>query len=205
MPDTPYTRAISAFEALVLPVQTEQFSTPAALVRASGLPSSTGYRHMTTLEGNGLLTRDKSGVYLIGPTALRIGLSAHGAGHLAVLAPPVLWRLREATGRTSFIAVQRNDTLNLSAFSSGRAGAPAPRYHMSLDACPPDTDVNDVLLTDPAGDPARRFRALMHRVPGTKLAYLGLFAGSANEDDPTLIAHLKRTVSLFPDPTEAAS
>lgn len=202
MADTSYDRAIAAFESLLLPVQSGQFSTPATLVRASGLPTSTGYRHMTTLEGNGLLTRGKNGVYVIGPTALRIGLSAFGVGQLAVLTPPILLRLREAIGRTAFLAVRQSEALHICAFSSGRAAAPAKSYGLPQSNYAALADVQDAFLADSNTDPARLYRAMLCGVPGADPAYLGVFTGPASDDDATLAAQLKQTAALFRERAE---
>ncbi|WP_299141151.1 helix-turn-helix domain-containing protein [uncultured Tateyamaria sp.] len=196
----PYTRAIAAFEGLLTPPQDTHIDTPAALIRAAGLPSSTGYRHLTTLEGAGLLSRDKAGAYVIGPAALRIGLSAQGVGHLAVLAPPILLRLRETTGRTAFLALTGADHLNICTFSTGREArhaAPARTYRMSLDHHSMAGDVTTAYLTDTTSVPERLIHALLCPVPGTDAARIGVSSSAQTEDADQIRHHLRRCADLF--------
>ncbi|WP_299627927.1 hypothetical protein [uncultured Tateyamaria sp.] len=200
MADTPYSRSVAAFEALVCAVQDQHFSTPAALVRQSGLPTSSGYRHLTAVEGDGLLARDRSGAYVVGPTALRIGLSAFGVGQLAVLAPPILLRLREVTGRTVFLAVRSGNNFTICAFSLGRTKRdPAPSRVFTLSQHPNTATGHplDVFLAEADANPARFHRALLCPVPGTDVAYLGLFTGPDQDGDTQLSAHLMEVVELF--------
>jgi len=116
-----YTRAVSVFEAMIDATQNAAHSTPASLFKEAGLPATTGYRHTTVLEAEGVLRRDENGTYLLGGSALRAGLRGYGVGHLALLAPPVLTQLRQTTQHTAFLAVACKRDLSIGPHSVGRA------------------------------------------------------------------------------------
>lgn len=195
-----YMRAIAAFDALVSPPQHKRIASPAALIQDAGLPRSTGYRHLTSLEGAGLLSRDKTGAYVIGPAAVRIGLSARGVGRLAVLAPPILLRLREGTGRTVFLALAEGARLDICTLSTGRetrAFVPARSYHISPDQHAAGPEVADVYLRDASNPAGKVQHALLCSVPGTQVARIGMFSGSNADETEHLRQQLKRSADLF--------
>lgn len=200
MSEQSYTRAIAAFEALLLSPQDTRIDMPATLIREADLPTSTGYRYLTILEGSGLLSRNKEGAYTLGPAALRVGLTALGVGHLAVLAPPILLRLRETTGRTAFLAIQIDEIITICSFSLGRETRPmelARHYRLPQASTLAAADVSDVFLTDTSTASARLLRALLCPVPRTKGAFLGLCAGAQTEVDAQLGEALARSAAFF--------
>jgi hypothetical protein len=94
--------------------------TPAALIRATGLPQSTGYRHIATMEAEGFLRRDGSGAYLPGLSAVRTGLSAFGAGQIAPVSDAIVTQLRQATQHTAFLGMCEELRLTIGPHSVGR-------------------------------------------------------------------------------------
>jgi DNA-binding IclR family transcriptional regulator len=80
----------------------------ATLVERSGLARPTAHRLAAALEYHGLVGRDGTGRFVLGP---RIGelASASGADRLLTLAAPVLARLRDATGESAQLYRRRGD------------------------------------------------------------------------------------------------
>lgn len=116
-----YDKAVEGFEALLSASANATHAKPAHLIEDSGHHATSGYRHTAALEAAGFLRRDESGVYLQGAAALRIGLGAFGFGQLAPVLPPVLRRMREETGHTSFLALLSGNDVHLGPYSVGRA------------------------------------------------------------------------------------
>jgi len=120
MTQSAYARAIDVFEALLNAPALEAQDTPARLIRAAGLPASSGYRHTATLEAEGMLRRDAQGCYLPGMSAIRVGLQGFGIGRLAPLVQPILLQLRQNTQLTSFLAMAQDLDLHMGPHSIGR-------------------------------------------------------------------------------------
>ncbi len=120
MTQSAHERAIEVFEALVSAPVHEAYATPAGLIRAAGLPVSSGYRHTATLEAEGFLRRDSLGTYLSGPSAVRVGLQGFGLGLLAPLVQPILLQLSQSTQLTSFMAISQDMDLFMGPHSIGR-------------------------------------------------------------------------------------
>lgn len=120
-----YAMAVRNFEALLDQPRSGRHTTPATLIRAAGLPPSSGYRHVATLEAEGFLRRDRNGAYLAGLTAVRTGLRAFGFGAIAPVAEPVITQLRQATRHTVFIAICDDADLVTGPYSTG----PETRHH----------------------------------------------------------------------------
>lgn len=76
---------------------------------ATGMPASTALRHLRALVQYGYLVRDDLGQYAVGPTFLRVALSAFRSGPFAQLtaaAQPHLEALAEATEESAYLAVR---------------------------------------------------------------------------------------------------
>jgi urocanate hydratase len=74
----------------------------------TGLTPTTALRHLRALEARGYLHRDLDGAFSAGPTLLRLAAMARDDGPYARLiaaARPVLARLTELTGESSYLAV----------------------------------------------------------------------------------------------------
>lgn len=80
----------------------------AGLAAATGMPRPTAHRLAVALADHGLLARDTSGGFRLGP---RIGelAAAVGSDRLAVLARPVLTDLRDRTGESAQLYVRQGD------------------------------------------------------------------------------------------------
>ncbi|KIC47212.1 hypothetical protein RA28_05930 [Ruegeria sp. ANG-S4] len=120
MTHSAYARAVDAFEALISAPGRDALASPAGLIRAAGVPASSGYRHTATLEAEGMLRRDAHGHYLPGMSAIRVGLQGFGLGRLAPLVQPILLQLRQSTQLTSFLAVAQDMELHMGPYTIGR-------------------------------------------------------------------------------------
>lgn len=120
MTQTGYARAVALFDALVHAPGTAAHETPAGLIQAAGIPSSSGYRHVAALEAEGFLRRNPAGTYLTGVSSIRTGFSGYGLGSIAPLSQPILLRLRQATQHTAFLAIVRDLDLHMGPYSVGR-------------------------------------------------------------------------------------
>ncbi|MBO9447004.1 hypothetical protein [Ruegeria sp. R14_0] len=120
MTQSAYTRAVDVFEALMAVPGRDAHASPAGLIRAAGLPASSGYRHTAALEAEAMLRRDAQGNYLPGASAIRVGLNGFGVGRLAPLVQPILLQLRQSTQLTSFIAIAQDMELRMGPHSVGR-------------------------------------------------------------------------------------
>lgn len=115
-----YDKAVLQFINLMSEPVFDQHVTPRALSIACDIAPSSGYRAIRSLEVSGFLRRDMSGVYQRGQTALKVGLSAFGAGFLNPFVTPVLDRLRRDQQATAFLAFRQDATWIIAAFSFGR-------------------------------------------------------------------------------------
>jgi DNA-binding IclR family transcriptional regulator len=75
----------------------------------SGLPRPTAHRLLVALEVHGLVTRDDSGAFRLGPRLTELAFRADPALDLAALAGPVLARLHDATGESVQLYVRSGD------------------------------------------------------------------------------------------------
>ena len=66
MTTSPYSRSVELFDTLMQAPRSASHDTPASLIQAANIPSTTGYRHVAALEAEGFLRRDPTGVYLRG-------------------------------------------------------------------------------------------------------------------------------------------
>lgn len=80
----------------------------AELAEATGLPKPTAHRLALALVGHGLVHREESGLFELGPRISELA-SAMGADRLAVLARPVLMGLRDVTGESAQLYQRRGD------------------------------------------------------------------------------------------------
>ena len=120
MTTSPYSRSVELFDTLMQAPRSASHDTPASLIQAANIPSTTGYRHVAALEAEGFLRRDPTGVYLRGAAAIRTGFNGFGLGKVSPLAQPILLRLRQATQHTAFLAIVRDLDLHLGPYSVGR-------------------------------------------------------------------------------------
>lgn len=200
MTENAYSRAVTAFEAMMTAAEGSHHATPTSLIRAAGLASSTGYRHVAALEAEGLLRRDNAGVYLTGLTALRTGLRGFGLGALAPLADPILTQLRQTTQHTAFLAIAQDGALLMGPHSPGRATRTVPlerRYRFETAALLNRGEVTETALVAQDDAIARRIGALICPVAetGGHTALLGLLLTSARTPQPGLVPALGRAAA----------
>lgn len=91
---------------LVLETLRDRPRSLAELVDATGLPRPTAHRLALALEHHGLVDRDASGRFVIGPTLVRWG---NGADPLGQAATDVVQRLRDATGESAQVYRRTGD------------------------------------------------------------------------------------------------
>ena len=192
-----YSGAVDSFEALMTAALEDLHSTPASLIRAAGLPVSSGYRHVATLEAEGFLRRDRSSTYLPGNGALRTGLFALGAGYLAPVAEPIVTQLWQSTHHSVFFGLRHELTLHVGPYVQGRNSRlhrVQPRYVIESlpylgDGPPQETGL---LYLD--GGIARRAPVLMVALsaPQVKNTVLGLILGGTSSDTGRLALALDR-------------
>jgi DNA-binding IclR family transcriptional regulator len=75
----------------------------------SGLPRPTAHRLLVALEAHGLVARDGTGAFRLGPRLAELALRADPTLDLAILADPVLARLHDATGESVQLYVRSGD------------------------------------------------------------------------------------------------
>lgn len=133
---------------------------PGDLARALGLPRSTVFRLLHTLENMGFLLRDDGASgYRLGPAVLGLGFEYLSALELPEIAQPILEALRDATGASTHLAIRdRGDIVYLSRYASRstlasniRAGSRLPAHASSMGRVLL-ADLNDDELEDIYGD-----------------------------------------------------
>jgi DNA-binding IclR family transcriptional regulator len=80
-----------------------------ALADRSGLPRPTAHRLLVALETHGLVGRDATGSFRLGPRLTELAAQADPALELAALAAPVLAKLHEETGESVQLYVRSGD------------------------------------------------------------------------------------------------
>jgi DNA-binding IclR family transcriptional regulator len=75
----------------------------------SGLPRPTAHRLLVALEAHGLVGRDGTGAFRLGPRLAELAFRANPILDLAILADPVLARLHDATGESVQLYVRSGD------------------------------------------------------------------------------------------------
>jgi DNA-binding IclR family transcriptional regulator len=75
----------------------------------SRLPRPTAHRLLVALEAHGLVGRDATGAFRLGPRLTELAFRADPAMDLATLAAPVLARLHDATGESVQLYVRSGD------------------------------------------------------------------------------------------------
>jgi DNA-binding IclR family transcriptional regulator len=79
------------------------------LAARAALDKATARRILLTLAGQDLVVQDPgSGLYALGPRVLELGAAVPAMGDLRQAAGPVLARLAQATGTTTFLSVHRD-------------------------------------------------------------------------------------------------
>jgi hypothetical protein len=116
----PYGKAIRNFAGITGVAASKRIDRPRRLAVTAGLPPSTGYRAIATLEAAGFLTRDLAGIYAPGPELWRVGMNAWGLGELHSRTEPVLNRLRRDARLTAFFGVISGRDLQIGPYSTGR-------------------------------------------------------------------------------------
>lgn len=81
------------------------------LTERTGLPRATAHRLVAALEVHGMVERDRSGRFHLGPRLAEMGRTAGAGRHrsLAEAAAPVLARLRDRTGESAQLYVRSVD------------------------------------------------------------------------------------------------
>lgn len=190
-----YAMAVRNFEALIAQPRSGRHTTPATLIRAAGLPPSSGYRHVATLEAEGLLRRDRDGTYLPGLSAVRTGLRAFGFGAIAPIAEPIITQLRQATRHTAFLGICDGVGLFVGPYSIGpqtRHHQMQPRYRLEQGSDPfAEKPLETSLRYDDAGI-ARRVAGIVAPliVRGEETIVLGLLLDGHRSDASALGAPL---------------
>lgn len=141
-----YDKAAQTLLTLTDLVVRRERSSPRALARAAGLPPSSGYRALATLEAAGLLSRDLDGALVRGVGAYRMGLAAYGLGRFADGVDPVLDQLRREVRRTAFLGILQEGQLYFGPFHLSRGAA----YIV-----PPSDDAYNVEVLDRASGVCR--------------------------------------------------
>ncbi len=109
---------------------------PPEMARELGIPRSTVFRLVQTLEDMGFLQRVENGRdYALGAGVLTLGFEYLGSLDLVELANPVLARLRDRTGCSAHLAIRRDaDVIYLSRMPAARRSRAAS---MSAPRCRP--------------------------------------------------------------------
>jgi DNA-binding IclR family transcriptional regulator len=97
-------KAVSVLHALA-----REPATLNALVDATGLTRATAHRLAVALEAHGLVRRDGSGRFALGPALIVLGRAAALSTPLAAVARPALLELRDATGESVQLYVRDGD------------------------------------------------------------------------------------------------
>ncbi len=84
-------------------------ATTSEVARRSGLARPTAHRLLTSLLAEGLVDRDPSGRWLLGPELYLLGSTAASRYDVTALAQPVVRRLSLATGESAFYSARRGD------------------------------------------------------------------------------------------------
>ena len=113
----PYEHALDRFEAMCNSVISGPAHSPRQLVISAGMPKSTGYRMLSTLENAGFLSRDSNGDFLRGDVAWHIGLAAWGFGQGRTAVLPLVRYLRAQTRRTACFCVVNEGVMYVGPFS----------------------------------------------------------------------------------------
>ena len=74
-------------------------------------PSSTGYRHIKTLQTTGFLSRVGNGSYMLGPRVLELDRTARMSDPVFIAGGPVIRSLREATGHSVVVSILYSDSV----------------------------------------------------------------------------------------------
>ena len=132
---------------------------PPDMARELGIPRSTVFRLVQTLEEMGFLERLADGPgYALGAAVLTIGFEYLGSLDLVELADPVLARLRDRTGCSAHLAIRRGtDMIYLSRHASRAAISSSVNVGTALPAHA--TIMGRVMLADLSDDELRALYA----------------------------------------------
>jgi DNA-binding IclR family transcriptional regulator len=84
-------------------------TTTSALGRETGLARPTTHRLLTSLHAEGLVDRDATGRWVLGPELYFLGAAASVRYDVTAIAQPVVRRLSVATGESAFFSARRGD------------------------------------------------------------------------------------------------
>ena len=151
---------------------------PPDMARELGIPRSTVFRLVQTLEEMGFLQRAENGRdYALGPAVLSLGFEYLGSLDLVELANPILARLRDATGCSAHLAIRRDtDVIYLARHASRSAISSSVNVGTALPAHA--TIMGRVMLADLADG---ELRAL----------YAGRTLARFSDQTPTSLAALR--------------
>lgn len=204
MTDTSYDRAVAQFEELINAPLAARLTTPAAMARAAGLASSSGYRHIAALEADQFLQRNEAGAYVRGASAERVGLRACGIGALSTLVQPVLVQLRQSLNLTCFLGLSDRHRLKVCAFTRGRDNRTLvvePSYYIEMFPSVGVGQACELLLQDRDNVIGQRNRVLA--VPVEKgasgIVLIGLFLSARRADVQRLMPQLERAAERVVD------
>jgi DNA-binding IclR family transcriptional regulator len=74
-------------------------------------PSSTGYRHIKTLQSTGFLSRVGNGSYMLGPRVLELDRTVRLSDPVYIAGSPIIRGLREATGHSAVLSILYSDSV----------------------------------------------------------------------------------------------
>jgi DNA-binding IclR family transcriptional regulator len=84
-------------------------ATTSTIARGSALARPTAHRLLTSLLAEGLVDRDPSGRWVLGPELYFLGTAAAARYDVTALAQPVVRRLAVATGESAFFSARRGE------------------------------------------------------------------------------------------------
>lgn len=84
-------------------------ATTSALARATGLARPTAHRLLSSMHSGGLVDRDATGRWLLGPELYLLGSAAGRRYDVTSLARPFVQRLATETGESAFFSARRGD------------------------------------------------------------------------------------------------
>jgi DNA-binding IclR family transcriptional regulator len=82
-----------------------------ALIEFLGTPTSTGYRHIKTLQSTGFVTRVGGGSYMLGPRVLELDRTMRLSDPIYVAGGPVIAGLRRETGKSAVLSTLYSDSV----------------------------------------------------------------------------------------------
>jgi DNA-binding IclR family transcriptional regulator len=186
--------------------RTRRAISPPDMARELGIPRSTVFRLVQTLEEMGFLERVENGRdYALGAAVLTLGFEYLGSLDLVELANPVLARLRDQTGCSSHLAIRRGtDAIYLSRHASRSAISSSVNVGTALPAHA--TVMGRVMLADLAEAELRALYAgqaltrFTDQTPTSLAALCALLAADRQRGYAVSTAFFERGVSAVAAP-----